>query len=170
MEHRGNARDGPQIRSHIFPNAAVPTRCPTHQTAAPVEQGNPEAVDLRLRHPAKGGARERPAGAGHERPDLLETADAVEREHSHTMLDALERPRWRSGDSLGRAVGRDQFRGGSLELDQLVHQRVVFGIRDLGPRLLVVQPVVTGDFLAQASHPPGCGRAVGCSSRLSHQA
>src|ERR1041385_3348688 len=52
-------------------------------------------------------------------------------------------------DALRGTAGRDMFRMLSFELAKLLHQGVVFPIRDFRGFLLVVQLVVMTNFIAQ---------------------
>src|SRR5262249_48527123 len=70
-------------------------------------------------------------------------------EHRRVVLDGLEQVGWRPTHALGGAVGGDEIGEARLELAELAHERVVFGIGDLGPGLDVVQVLVVVDLLAQ---------------------
>src|SRR2546429_158383 len=68
---------------------------------------------------------------------------------------------WASGlrsvrgmDPMGRAVGGDEVREFGLEPPELSHERVVFGVGDLGARLDIIEGVVVMDLLAQVGDPP----------------
>jgi hypothetical protein len=65
------------------------------------------------------------------------------------VLDGLEQIGRRPAHALGRAVGRDEVGEARLQLAELANERVVFGVRDLGPRLDVIQILVMVDLLAQ---------------------
>src|SRR3989442_2231439 len=65
------------------------------------------------------------------------------------MLDRLEDVGRRSAHALGGAVGGDEVWKARLELAELAHEGVVLGVRDLGPRLDIIQIVVVMDLLAQ---------------------
>ena len=51
--------------------------------------------------------------------------------------------------ALGRRIGRDELRVRRLQLQQLLHQEVEFGIADLGRVQNVIAMLVVADFFAQ---------------------
>ena len=54
--------------------------------------------------------------------------------------------------ALGGRIGRDELRMRGLQLAQLLHQRVVFGIADLGAVEDVVEVLVAPQGLAERFH------------------
>ena len=93
-------------------------------------------------------------------PQLLLVAGVAEREHLLDVLDLLEALQRRRPDPLGGRVGRAQLRVLGLDRPQLVEQRVVGVVADLGFVEDVVEPVVALEL------PPQLGRSLLAPSAL----
>src|SRR5262245_10937188 len=91
------------------------------------------------------------------------------------MLDRLEEVGRRPRDALGGAVAGDEIGPLRLQAAELAHERVVLGVRDLGPRLDVVEIVVVVNLLAQLGDPlrgigPRHARSITPPGRLPRRA
>ena len=142
-----------------------------------VEERHAQAVHLGLADVRRPDAGQRAREAPLELDDLLRCRDAGERQHRHPMGHGLERRCCRSGDPLRRAVRRDERGEPRFQGAELPDERIIFGIRDLRARLLVVEPVVMPDEPAQARdaacgrgarHPPVARRVHASSLRRGH--
>ena len=54
-----------------------------------------------------------------------------------------------AGDTLRRTVGRDQLRMLRFKFTELLHQRIVFAVRNLRAFLKIIQPIVMTNFITQ---------------------
>ena len=128
-----------EVPGHVLAPEPVPARCTTHVGTAFVDERHGRAVDLRLEH-----IRHRVVGSeplsyvvGPLR-ERLGGRDLLQRAHRRQVLDLAEAVRRRGADALRRGVRGDEL--GMLVFDrlQLVVERVVGGIGELG----IVEDVV----------------------------
>src|SRR5262249_51226594 len=81
-----------------------------------------------------------------------------EAEHGGTVRHFAKAVTWFSAHSLSRGIGRQELGVGFFESLKLAHQRVVFGVANLGLVLHIVLILVVPDLIAQAlGSPPGVG-------------
>ena len=154
--------DRAQVLGHVLADPAVAAGGAADEHAVLVGERDRQAVDLRLGRVAElGGADVEPlqvvADAGLPGAQLLLVAGVGEREHRLGVLDLREALQRRRPDPLGRRVGRAQLRVLGLDRAQLVEQRVVFVVADLGVVEDVVAVVVAAQ-LAGAARPPASRR------------
>ena len=152
-QYHRNRPDRPEVRRDVLAYSPVAPRRASDEAAALVEERDSEAVDLRLAHVRKGGARKGAADPRLEFAQLFGRGRVVEGEHGVVVLDRLEDVGRRPGHALRGAVRGDEIGEARLELAELAHQRVVFGVGDFGPGLDVVEVVVVMDLLAQLRDP-----------------
>ena len=125
-----------------------------HELAVLVAQRDRQAVDLGL-----GGERHRlVAREPQEALHLLDEASHVvvrigllQRQHGDGMADGGELARRRAADPLARAVGALQRREARLDRRIADGERVIVGVGDGRRVVLVVAPVVAGDFGRQGA-------------------
>ena len=134
--------DGAHVVRHDFPGDAVAASGRPRQASLLVGERDAEAVDLQLGDVLDGVGAERVAQTAlHaivERPQVLFRVRVVEAEHRLEVHRVLEPGRHASAHALRRRLRRDQFGMSGFERAQLVHQRVVLAVGDLG---LVQDPV-----------------------------
>ena len=171
VEAQRDRRDRAQVVRDVLPDLAVAARGAAFEHAVAVEQRDREPVDLRLRDVVEARvldplAREVAAHPRHPRAQLLLRARVGERVHRLRMPDLLE-PRDRLGaDALGRRVGRDELGVLALDRAQLVEQRVVDVVADLGVVEDVVAVVVVRELLFELVDPAhSTSRAAGARRR-----
>ena len=137
------------IGGDVLALAAVAARRAADQRAVLVAQRHRQAVDLRLggeddlvvlRQPQEA------ADAADEIDHVLLGERVVEREHRHRVADLGETRRRRRADALRQAVQRPQMREARLDRGVALAQRVVVGIRNGRRVVLIIAPVVLGDF------------------------
>ena len=158
--------DRAQVAGHVLADPAVAAGGAADQDAVLVGERDRQAVDLRLGRVAelRGGdveALEVVADARLPGAQLLLVAGVGEREHRLGVLDLLEAVQRRRADPLGRRVGAAQLRVVGLDRAQLVEQRVVGVVVDLGVVEDVVAVVVVLELAAQLGGALGvCLRAL----------
>ena len=145
------------------PTSPLPRVAPRSKHAVAVEQRDRQPVDLRLgdeleRRVLDPLAREVVAHAVDPGAQLLLRARVGQREHRLQVRDLLELADRLAADALGRRVGRQQLRVLALDRAQLVQQRVVGVVADLGVVEDVVAVAVVGELLAQLGRPRSAGR------------
>ena len=94
----------------------------------------------------------RPASFAHAPVEIVQflvRKGVVQAAHRRMMLARLEPFARRAPHPLRGRIGRDQFRVRRLELLQLIHQRVEFGIRNRGIVEHVIAVLVPANLLAQ---------------------
>ena len=151
--------DRAQVLGHVLADLAVAARGAAHEHAVLVDERDRQAVDLRLGHEADVAHLDSLAGevalrAQHPGGQLLLVARVGERQHRLQVAHLLELVERLGAHALGGRVGRAQLGVLRLEVAQLVQQRVVVGVRDLG----VVEDVVA--VVVVLERPPQLGRAV----------
>ena len=113
------------------------------------------------------------------RAQLLLAARVGEREHRLQVRDLRQLADRLAADALGRRVGRQQVGVLGLQRAQLVEQRVVFVVADLGVVEDVVAVVVVLELLAQLGGPllaaagaltPGLSSSTSCAAGSSSRA
>src|SRR5438132_1044252 len=159
QRHR-EASDRPEVLCDLLADAAVPAGGAPHEAAVLVEQGDTQAVDLRLAHVAEARPGQCPVQARLELAKVLGRRRVVEREHRHFVLDGPDRVHWAAGDALGGAVRGDELGERRLEVGELAPERVVLAVRDFRPRLDVIGVIVVADRLAQLRQTPGGVRPI----------
>ena len=148
-----NRVDRPEVDRDILPTLAVAASRSPDESAALVDEGHRRAVDLRLEN-----VRDRLVGteplANVVGPLLqrLPRGDLLERPHGRQVLDLPEPFRGRRTDTLRRRVGCDELGVLGLERLQLVEQRVVRAVGDLG----VVEDVVAVEVVLDQATQLGC--------------
>ena len=138
----------------VLADLAVAAGGAAHEHAVLVEQRHRQAVDLRLGHELERRvldplAREVVAHAVDPGAQLGLAARVGQREHRLQVRDLLELADRLAADPLRRRVGREQLRVLALDRAQLVQQRVVGVVADLGVVEDVVAVAVVGELLAQ---------------------
>ena len=163
LDPQRDRADRPQVLGHVLADPAVAAGGAADQDAVLVGEGDRQAVDLRLGRVAElGGGDVEPlqvvADARLPGAQLLLVAGVAEREHLLGVLDLLEAVERRRADPLGRRVGRAQLGVLGLDRAQLVEQRVVVVVADLGFVEDVVEVVVALAAPAQLRRPLLGGR------------
>ena len=159
--------DRTEVRGHVLAALAVSARRAPDEHAVLVDQRDRGAVDLRLEHVRDGLVRAEPlADVVGPLLERLARRHLLERAHRREVLHLPEAVRRRRADALGRRVGRDELRVRLLERGQLVEERVVGAVGDLGVVEDVVAVVVVldqtpelGDARRRRSRPRGHARA-----------
>ena len=129
--------DRAQVLGHVLADPAVAAGRAADQDAVLIGERDRQAIDLRLGRVAelRGGDVEplQVVGqAGLPGAQLLLVAGIAEREHLLGMLDLLEAVQRRRPDPLRWRVRRVQLGVLGLDRAQLIEQRVVFVVVDLG--------------------------------------
>ncbi len=150
VDPQWNRLDRAQIDRDVLAARAVASRGATHEDSVLVDERDRGAVDLGLQHVRDRLVRVEALAhvLGPLRHGLL-SRDLLERAHRGEMLDLAELLRRRRADALSGRVGRDQFGVGSLELDELVVERVVDDVLDLLLLEDVIGVCVASQQLAQ---------------------
>jgi hypothetical protein len=156
--------DRAQVLRDLLADLAVAARRAAHQHAVLVDERDGEAVDLRLGHEAHVAhlhalASQVALRAQHPGGQLLLVAGVGQRQHRLQVAHLLELVERLRADALRRRVGRAQLGVLGLEVAQLVEQRVVVGVRDLGVVEDVVAVVVVLERPPQLGRPALGGRA-----------
>ncbi len=137
------------VGGDVLAFAAVAARRAGHQHAVFVAQRHRQAVDLRLgaegdlfvlRQPQEA------ADAADEIDDVFFGERIVERQHRHRVADFGKARRRRRADPLGQALQRAQLRKARFDRAVALAQRVIVGIGNARRVVLVIAPVVRGDF------------------------
>ncbi len=165
LRHRGDRAHG--VR-HVLARLAVAARRRLDERAVLVAQADGEAVELQLgvvgdRRVVVGEA-ERLADA---RVELLRAGGAgvglgLDREHRHRVAHRSQAFEHRADDALRRRIGADELGVRRLDRLQLLEQRVVVGVGDLGLIEHVVRVRVMREQVAQLGRARGgiaCGLA-----------
>ena len=153
LRHVGDRAD---VRRHVLAGHAVAAGGRLHERAALVGQRHGHAVDLGLAREGEslevdvGRLPPQPLAPG---PQLVLAERVVEAHHGDAVAHLLEQARRRRAHGVRRRVGCRQRRIVRLELPQLHHEEVVFGVGDLGRIEHVVQLVVVDDALPQLGRP-----------------
>ena len=151
--------DRAQVLGHALPDLAVAAGGPAGKDPVLVDERDRQAVDLRLRHvldllergPAVRSELPHPRVPG---AQLLLVARVGERVHRPQVADRLELVERLGSHSLRGRVRCTELGMLLLEVAQLVQQRVVVGVRDLG----VVEDVVA--VVVVLDDPPQLGGAL----------
>ena len=135
--------DRPQVVGDVLADLAVAARRAALEHAVAVEQRDRQPVDLRLGDVLELRildplARQVVAHPRDPRPQLLGGAGVGQRQHRLRMAHLLEIGDRLATDPLRRRVRRDQLGMVGLDRPQLVEQRVVLVVADLG----IVEDVV----------------------------
>ena len=159
LDAQRDRADRAQVLGHLLADLAVAAGGAAHEHAVLVDERDREPVDLRLGHEARRRPSPRPgapasAPSAHPGGHLLLVARVGERQHRLEVAHLLELVERLGADALRGRVRRPQLRVLGLEVAQLVQQRVVLGVRDLG----VVEDVVAVVVVVEL--PPQLGRPV----------
>ena len=154
VDPQRDRRDRAQVVRDVLADLAVAARGAADQHAVLVDQRDREPVDLRLgdeleRRILDPLARQVVAHPVHPRAQLRLGARVGERQHRLQVRDLVELGDRLAADALGRRVGRDELRVLALDRAQLVQQRVVGVVADLGVVEDVVAVPVVDELLAQ---------------------
>ena len=87
--------------------------------------------------------------------DLCLLEDVVDGEHGDEVLALLEAFEGGAADALGGGVGVGEVGVGLFEVLEFAEEAVVFGVGDFGLGLVVVEAVVTLEFLAEGGDAGG---------------
>ena len=148
--------DGADVRRHVLAGDAVAAGGRLHERAPLVGQRHGHAVDLGLAREGErlevevGRLAAQPLAPG---PQLVLAERVVEAHHRDAVAHLLEQARRRRAHGVRRRVGCRQRGIVRLELPQLDHEEVVFGVGDLGRIEHVVQLVVVDDLLPELGGP-----------------
>ena len=137
------------VGGDILALAAVAARRAGDQLAVLIAQRHRQAVDLRLGGKDDFlvvGKAQKPADAADKIDDVLLRESVVEREHRHSVPHFGEARRGRRADTLRQAFARAQFWKASLDRLVALAQPVILGIGNGRRILLVIAPVVLGNF------------------------
>ena len=146
---RRHAADGPHVGGHVLADLAVAAGGAAREPSLLVDDGEGDAVDLRLADVA-GLAAEPLDDAIAPGGQLLVVERVVEGEQRRRVPDGREQRRDRdAAHALGRRIGRQQLGVLLLERVELAHQLVEVGVRDLGRVEHVVAVGVVIDLRAQ---------------------
>ncbi len=140
---------GAHVGRNVFSGRAVAARDAAHQLAAFITQRQRHAVELEFADVLNVGA---PAEFLHPPlpiAQLFFAVSVVERQHRRGMRDFDESLARLAADALRRRIGRDQLGMRGLELFQLVHQTIEFGVADFGIVEHVIAVLVMPNLLAQ---------------------
>ena len=154
-EGQGERADGAQVGRDIVTGASITACGAAGQLAVFVAKGDGNAVDLRLEDPLDFFLGQEFGGACDKTSEFLEGVGVVEAEHRDTVRDGLKSRKRRPTDATARRVLGNQVRMGALQLDQLGHQPVVFGVADYRGGFDVVGVIVTIEFFFQLAHARG---------------
>ena len=152
--------DRAQVLGDVLADHAVAASRPANELAALVEQRDRDPVDLRLGDEAQlpGADVELAQPVVQARlpgPELVRAAGVAQREHRLQVANRLERVDRLAAHPLGRRIRAAQLGVLRLEGPELVEQRVVFVVADLGIVEDVVAMVVAGDLAAKLLRPLG---------------
>ena len=140
------------IGSDIFSLGAVATGSGCDQVAVLVTQRHRQAVDLRLGAKCDGlvlAQFKKAADPGYKIDDVLLCEGVVERKHRHRVADFLESSGRRDANLERQRFLRPQIREARLNGVVTRAEHIVSGVRDRGPVLLIIAPVVLRDFHRQ---------------------
>jgi len=159
-------RDRSQVVRDVLADLAVAARGAALEHAVAVQQRDGQPVDLRLADVVELRVLDALPGevvahAPHPRPQLLLAARVGQRQHRLQVRDLLEVRDRRAADALRRRVGRQQLRVLGLQRAELVEQRVVLVVADLGIVQDVVAMTVVAQLIAQLLRALGRGRGRG---------
>ncbi len=146
-----NRTNRPDVRRDLFPTDSIAARRAAHERPVLVGEREAQAVDLQFRDvihllhrlPGRG---ETPPHARIELTQLLFGVRVVETEHRLGVLDGLEAGGRAAADALGRRIGRDEIGVLGFEALELLHERVEFGVGQLGIVEDVVPLFVVANF------------------------
>jgi hypothetical protein len=145
--HGADRRD---IRGHVLAREAVATRGGAMKLTIAVHDGDREAVEFRF-----GGVIDRAFATqalthlAVEIREIFFRESVLERQHRHRMLDLAELRGGRAGHALRRRILCDELRMRRLDRAQLLHEPVVFRVRNRGLVEHVIAVIVAVDLLAQ---------------------
>ena len=150
----GNGLNGGHVGGHVLAVYAVAARDGESKPPLIVVQGHAQAVVFVLDDvfdllPAGSFAR-----AAVESVQFLEGERVIQAQHRRDVPARLEAFAGRSAHALRGRVRRDQFRVCGLELLQLVHQPVEFGIGNRRAVEQVIAMLVQADLFPQFGDPP----------------
>ena len=180
LDPQRDRADRAQVLRHVLAHLAVAARSAADERAVLVDERDREPVDLWLGHEVHLAhldalTREIALRAEHPCGELVLVAGVGERQHRLQMPDLVELVERLTADALGGRVRREQIGMVPLEVTQLVQQRVVLDVGDLGVVEDVVAVSVVLELLAELAGPPRrllwygaqTSRAAGRSSRSS---
>ena len=148
-QRQRDAADGAQVGGHVLAAPPVAARGPVRQPPVLVDEGDGEAVDLRLRGEREIVAVRALRGAAQPVRQLRLRGGVGEAEQGLAVLhrgEGVERGRARA---LRGRIGRDQLGPGGLDGAQLGEQLVVLAVADFGRVEHVVAVVVVVDARPQ---------------------
>ena len=152
----GHVLDGGDVGRHVLAGDTVAPGGRLDEPAPLVGQRHGHAVDLGLAREGErvqveiGRLAPQPLPP---RPQLVLAEGVVEAHHRDPVAHLLEQARRRGAHGVRRRVGCRQRWIVRLQLPQLHHEEVVFGVGDLGRIEHVVQLVVVDDQGAQLRRP-----------------
>ena len=171
LDPQRDRADRAQVLGDVLADPAVAAGGAAGEHTVLVGERDRQPVDLRLGRVAElRGADVEPlqvvADPRLPGPQLLLVAGVGEREHRLGVLDPLEAVERRGADPLGGRVGGAQLGVLGLDRPQLVEQRVVLVVADLGIVEDVVAAVVVLEPAAQLGRPRSGSARVLCSRSL----
>ena len=140
---------GAHVGGYVFANRTVAAGDAANQLAGFVTQGQRHAVELELADVFNVVSSAEFVHAALPIAQLFFAVGVVEREHGRGVWGFDESLARLAAHALRRRIGRDQFDMRGLELFQLVHQAVEFGVRDFGIVEYVVAVLVMANVFAQ---------------------
>ena len=140
---------GAHVGRDVLADRAVAARDAQRQPAAFEAQRQRHAVQLQLADVLDVRLAAQLVDAPLPVAQFLFVVGVVEREHRRGVRHLDEALARLAAHALRRRIGRDQLRMLGLELLQLVHQAVEFGVADLGIVEHVVAVLVVADLVAQ---------------------
>ena len=166
LQQPGHVLDRAHGMRHVLAGFAIAARRRLHELARFVAQVDREAVELHLG--VVGDRRivvAEAEGAAHARVELPRAAGGrvglgLDRQHRHRVHDRHQPFEHGADDALGRRIGRHQLGVRGLERLQLLEQRVVLGVGNLGRVEHVVGTGMTEQDFAQLGGA-GLGAAAG---------
>ncbi len=148
-ESKRDAADGAQVLGDVLAAPAVAAGGALDEGAVLVDEGDGEAVHLRLADEREVVDAGDGGGASMPGAELGFGEGVGEAEQRQAVLDDAECGDGLAADALRRGVRRNELRVALLELAQLAHELVVLGVAYLGAVEDVVAVVVVGDEGAQ---------------------
>ena len=155
MHAQRQRADGARVFRDVLAHRAVAARDGLHELAIAIVRRHGKAVHLQFGHVAELGAAQQFAHAAVEIAQFAFVQGVIQAQHGRAVRHLDETFARLAAHALGGRIGRQQFGMLRLQIAQLAHQRVVFGVADLGLVENVVQVLVVAQRFAQLFDPGG---------------
>ena len=147
----GEGAEGAEVLGDVV--AGFPVAPGGAEDEAPflVAEADGDTVDLRLDHEAVGGGEEVLGHPFGEFADLFLGIGVVEAEHRLGVADRGELGKRLAADPLAGGIGGDQLGMSGFQVDEFLHQEVVFAVGSEGGGLLIIGAIEGGDLFGESA-------------------